>query len=146
MASLVAQTVKRLPTMRETWVRSPGLGRSPGERNGNPLHYSCLENPMDQGAWWATVYRVTKSWTRLSHFTSRHFNGNSKFNLMDYGDAQSELQGQRWGTKCTHLIQGPREACTRVRPRVRVEQRVQAGGLVGRLGQQGQTRVWRMGP
>ena len=34
----------------------PGLGRSPGEENGNPLQYSCLENPMDQGAWWATVH------------------------------------------------------------------------------------------
>ena len=41
----------------------PGLGRSPGERNGNPLQYSCLENPMDRGAWWATVHRVAKSWT-----------------------------------------------------------------------------------
>ena len=56
----------------------PGLGRSPGEGNGNPLQYSYLENPMDGGAWWATVHmvakrawwatvhRVTKSRTRLS--------------------------------------------------------------------------------
>ena len=51
----------------------PGSGRSPGERNGTPLRYSCLENPMDQGAWWATVHRVAKSWTRLSDFTSLHF-------------------------------------------------------------------------
>ena len=41
----------------------PGLGRSPGEGNGNPLHYSCLENPMDGGAWWATVHGVEKSRT-----------------------------------------------------------------------------------
>ena len=41
----------------------PGLGRSPGEGNGNLLQDSCLENPMDRGAWWATVHRVTKSWT-----------------------------------------------------------------------------------
>ena len=41
----------------------PGLGRSPGEGNGNPLQYSCLENPMDRGAWRATVHRVEKSWT-----------------------------------------------------------------------------------
>ena len=47
----------------------PGSGRSPGEGNGNPLQYSCLENPMDRGAWWATVHRVTKSQTRLSDFT-----------------------------------------------------------------------------
>ena len=45
-----------------------GLGRSPGEGNGNPPQYSCLENPMDQGAWWATVHGVSKSWTRLSNF------------------------------------------------------------------------------
>ena len=44
----------------------PGLGRSPGERNGNPLQYSWLENPMDRGTWWATVHGVAKSQTRLS--------------------------------------------------------------------------------
>ena len=43
----------------------PGSGRSPGEENGNPLQYSCLENPMGRGAWRATVHRVAKSWTRL---------------------------------------------------------------------------------
>ena len=47
----------------------PGSGRSPGEGNGNPLQYSCLENPMDRGAWWVTVYGVAKSRTRLSDFT-----------------------------------------------------------------------------
>ena len=47
----------------------PGLGRSPGEGNGNPLQYSCLENPMDRGPWEATVHGVTKSRTRLSDFT-----------------------------------------------------------------------------
>ena len=41
----------------------PGLGRSPGEGNGNPLQYSCLENPMDRGVWLATVYGVAKSRT-----------------------------------------------------------------------------------
>ena len=41
----------------------PGSGRSSGEGNGNPLQYSCLENPMDRGAWWATVHGVAKSWT-----------------------------------------------------------------------------------
>ena len=44
----------------------PGSGRSPGEGNGNPLQYSCLESPMDGGAWWATVRGVTRSHTRLS--------------------------------------------------------------------------------
>ena len=51
---------------------SPGLGRYPGEGNGNPLQYYCLENPMDRGAWYATVYGVTKSQIRLSNFTSHY--------------------------------------------------------------------------
>ena len=73
MDAFVAQTVKCLPTMRQTWVRSPGLGRSPGEGNGNPLQCSCLENSMDGGAWWSTVHGVAKSRTRLSDFTSLCF-------------------------------------------------------------------------
>ena len=44
-----------------------GLGRSPGGGNGSPVRYSCLENPMDRGAWRATVHGVTKSWTQLSN-------------------------------------------------------------------------------
>ena len=47
----------------------PGSGRAPGEGNGTPLQYSCLENPVDRGAWWAAFYGVTKSQTRLSDFT-----------------------------------------------------------------------------
>ena len=47
----------------------PGSGRSPGEGNGNPFQYSCLENPMDGGSWWATVHGVAKSQTRLSDLT-----------------------------------------------------------------------------
>ena len=67
--SLVAQTVKRLSTKQVDLGPVPGSGRSPGEGNGNPLQYSCLENPMEGGAWKATVHGVTKSWTRLSDFT-----------------------------------------------------------------------------
>ena len=44
----------------------PGLGRSPGEGNDNPLQYSCLQNPMDRGAWWATVHGVTKNGHNLA--------------------------------------------------------------------------------
>ena len=47
---------------------TPGLGRSPGEGSGSPLQYSCLENAMDGGAWWAAAHGVAKSWTRLSDF------------------------------------------------------------------------------
>ena len=45
----------------------PGLRRSPGEGNGNPLQYYCLENSMDRGTWWATIHEVAKSHTRLSN-------------------------------------------------------------------------------
>ena len=50
--------VKNPPAGDTGWI--PGLGRSPGEGNGNPLQYSCLENPMDRRAWWATVHRIAK--------------------------------------------------------------------------------------
>ena len=58
--------VKHLPAMQETQEVSgliAGSGRSPGEGNGNSLQYSCLGNPMDRGAWRATVHGVAKSWT-----------------------------------------------------------------------------------
>ena len=67
-ASQVAQVVKNPPANgRDTRDMSsiPGLGRSPGGGHGNPLQYSCLENPMDRGAWRATVHGVTKSLTWL---------------------------------------------------------------------------------
>ena len=51
-------------------VSTPGSGRSFGEGKGKPLQYSCLENPMDRGAWWATVHGVSKSRTQLSDFSS----------------------------------------------------------------------------
>ena len=53
------------------WGSIPESGRSPGGGNGNPLQYSCLENPMDRGAWWATVYRIAKSWTRLKRLSEQ---------------------------------------------------------------------------
>ena len=67
--SLVAQVVKRLPAMRETRVQCLGW-EVPWRRKWNPLQYLCLENSMDGEAWWATVYGVAKSRTRLSDFTS----------------------------------------------------------------------------
>ena len=50
----------------------PELGRSPGERNGNPLHYSCLENPMDRGAWQATVHGVLRIRYNLATKPQQH--------------------------------------------------------------------------
>ena len=68
--SLVAETVKRLAYNAGHLGSIPGSGRSSGERNGNPLQYSCLENPTDREVWWATVHGIAKSRTRLSDFTS----------------------------------------------------------------------------
>ena len=48
----------------------PGSGSTPGGRHGNPFQYSCLENPMDRGAWWATVHGVAKSQTRLKQLST----------------------------------------------------------------------------
>ena len=53
--------VKNLPTIQETQVQLPGSGRSSGEESGYPLLYSCLQNPMDEGGWQATVHEVTES-------------------------------------------------------------------------------------
>ena len=78
-ASPIAQLVKNSPAnakntrfcMKRRF--NPWMGRSPGEGNGNPLQYSCLENSMDRAAWWATVHGVSKSQTRLS--THAHARG-----------------------------------------------------------------------
>ena len=57
--------VENPPAMQETQVPSLGQEDSPGEGNGSPLQYSCLENPMDRGAWWALVHGAAKSQTQL---------------------------------------------------------------------------------
>ena len=58
--------VKKLPAMQKTWIQSLGQEDSPGEGNAKPLQYSHLGNPMDKGAWLATVHRFAKSQTQLS--------------------------------------------------------------------------------
>ena len=58
--------VKNLPAIATDAGLIPGLRRCPAEGNGIAVQYSCLENPMDRGAWWATVHGVTKSQTQLS--------------------------------------------------------------------------------
>ena len=64
----------------------PGSGRSPGGGHSNPLQYSCLENPMDRGAWWATVHEVTESQTQMSDWAQAQacFSQLMKFHLSEY--------------------------------------------------------------
>ena len=74
-SSQVLLMVKNLPASAGD-VRDKGsvlgLGRPPGEGHGNPLQDSCLENPMDRGAWWVMVHRAAKSWTRLKRLSTQH--------------------------------------------------------------------------
>ena len=100
----MAQTVKRLAYNAGDLGSIPGSGRSPGEGNGNPLQYSCLENPMDRGAWWATVHGVAESRTRLSDFTSLHFTSSST-NLNGMGNKLNNSYHGYWiATKLIILI------------------------------------------
>ena len=74
-ASQVALAVKNPPAKAGDLRDSgsiPGSGRFPGGRQGNPLQYSCLENPMDRGALQATVHGVTESWTQLKQLSTAH--------------------------------------------------------------------------
>ena len=99
--SLVAQMVKNLPAMQETQVRSLGKGRSPGEGNGCPLQYSCLENPMDRVAWGSTVYGVSELDTvqRLTLLPSLIKYSDSKRHERHYiipGEAGVNYSQQEW--------------------------------------------------
>ena len=67
--TMVKKTPAEIGDIREAGS-IPGSRRSPGERNGNSLQYSCLENSMDSGAWCATVHGVAKSWTRLKQLST----------------------------------------------------------------------------
>ena len=66
----MVQTVKNPPALQEICVRSLGREDPLEEENGNPFQYSCLENPMARGAWWATGHGVAKTWLHLS--TAQH--------------------------------------------------------------------------
>ena len=89
----MAQMVKLLPAVQETQGSIPGLGRSPGEGNGNLLQYSRLENSVDREAWRGTIRKVTKSRTRLSdsHF---HFQEHCKFEFFSFPFIFSSLLPQ----------------------------------------------------
>ena len=73
--------IKNLPANAGDEGSIPGSGRSPGEGNGNPLQYSCLENPMDRGAWQAIIHGVARSQTRLSPHTYTHTKINIRMSI-----------------------------------------------------------------
>ena len=90
----------------------PGLGRSPGEGHGNPLQYSCLENPMDRGAWWATVHRTEKSQTQMKRFSMcnicKFCQENAYWQLQDpcwKKEIESTLTSSKWSAG--HHISAP---------------------------------------
>ena len=91
----------------------PGLGRSPGEGNGNPLWYSCWENPMNKGTWQATVYGVAKNRTRLKQISSQAYTFSSQAHQIVF-----KITDQKWaawtpgspgteGRACLHLQAPP---------------------------------------
>ena len=82
-ASLLPLLVKNPPAKEEDTGSIPRSGRSPGGGHGNPLQYSCLENPMDRGVWWATVHRVIKSQRWLKQIFTKV---STIFYLMPYKD------------------------------------------------------------
>ena len=85
--------------IRDTGL-NPGYGRFPGGGHGNPLQFSCLENPMDGGAWWATVHGVTKSQTRLKRlYTHTHTHTHTQYwNLSSVGTVSDTADMNRVDT------------------------------------------------
>ena len=89
----------------------PGMGRSPGEGDSNPLQYSCLENPMNIGAWWATVHGVAKSWTQLSNFTFTFIIAKDKLSPHKFKTCPGCCLTVNPAVHCAHAMQRrPREA------------------------------------
>ena len=81
----------------------PGSGRSPGGGHGNPLQHSCLENPMDRGAWWVTVLGVTKTWTWLKWLSTHR----KRLSFLDKGCSPVTLWmelSREMGGLCDHWI------------------------------------------
>ena len=72
----------------------PGSGRYPGGGHGIPFQYSCLENPMDRGAWWATVHRVTRSWTWLKQLSTHARRNETRSYVEMWKDLQSTIHSK----------------------------------------------------
>ena len=105
-ASWVALVVKNLPANAED-VRDvgsiPESGRFPTEGHDNPLQYSCLENHMDRGAWWAVVHRIAQSWTWLQWFSTLWCIFVSHF-LYPFPSAEGNCSMQQFGSVSRHLL------------------------------------------
>ena len=84
-------SLSRVPLFAGDPGSIPGSERCPGEGNGNPLRYSCLENPRDGGAWWAAVYGVTQSWIRLKWLSS-----SSSSSILYSRHILSQMRGIQW--------------------------------------------------
>ena len=80
----MALAVKNPPADAGDWGSIPGLGRFPGGGHGNPLEYSCLENPMDRGAWRATVHGVAKSQTRPNDLAACPLNADGMYRALSF--------------------------------------------------------------
>ena len=75
-----------------------------GEGNGNPLQHSCLENPTDGGAWWAAVYGVARSWTRLKRLSSSSSSSSSSNSSMEYKKAKENPGEAKKLIKCKQMF------------------------------------------
>ena len=95
VALLVKNTLAKAGDIRDSGL-IPGSGRSPGERHGNPLQYSCLENPLDIRAWWAAVHRVTQSWTRLKRLSMHACIGKGNDNPLQYSCLENPRDRGAW--------------------------------------------------
>ena len=82
----------------------PGLGRSAEEEHGNPLQYSCLENPMDRGPWWAAVHKVTESRTRLKQPSMHACIGEGNGNPLHYSYLENPRDRGAWWTAIYGVI------------------------------------------
>ena len=91
----------------------PGLGRSFGEGNGNPLQYSCLENPVDIGAWWAAVHGVTQSRTQLKQLSMHACIGEGKGNPLQYFCLENPIDRGVWQPTTHGVVRVGQELATK---------------------------------
>ena len=99
--SSVVKNLPPLQELQETQFQSPGQEDPPGEGHGNPLQYSCLENPMDKGAWWATVHGVAKSRTWLKRLSMHTYISTDFISKHNHSH-------RYWGLQLEYIFQGNR--------------------------------------